>query len=255
VKNLIEMLPFFEQTTMNAVSTLFLSTIREFLSDSLPKYLMEHSELLDQFIEFLDQPITVSNICHILFRACLRVPAFTKHVYGLGIIGSFTQLLVGSDFDRVATAYGTYDALLTTFPKKSAKFLQKGNNWQICQIQFKQLLASPNYLVQLNFLPILFRFLTPPESRELFFRYLEDLENLQVVMALLRDRSHRIRSGAYSLFKFFVQNPRRAECITSALKSNSPQLCKCLDDLPLDGNDPALEDEKRSVIAILQELS
>jgi calcium binding protein 39 len=252
VTYLIEMLPFFEQTTANAISTLLQSTIREFPSHSLPQHLMYHRDLFDEFLTFLDHPEAFSSICHTLFRACLHARDFTVHVYELGVVGSFTQLLAVSNFDRMATAFGTYDGLLTAFPDVSYEFLNR--NWQIFQLQFKQLLASPNYLLQLNFLPILLKFLTMPESGNLLMRYLEDVENLQLVMALLRNKSKRVQSNAYSLFKLFVLNPRRADAVTSGLKKNSVKLGKCLASLALEGDDRELVEEKQRVLAIIQGL-
>jgi calcium binding protein 39 len=252
VSLILQMLPFFDQQTLNSISTLLQSTIREFPAASLPQYLMGNRELLQQMLAYFTQGEAVATVCHILFRACLKIREFTAFVYELGVVGSFIQHLGGSDFDRLATAFGTYDMLLVTHPDISAEFLN--SRWEIFQIQFKQLLSSPNYLVQLNFLPILLKFMTSVECRFLFLRYIDDIENLQLIMALLKSSSRRVQNHAYSIFKLFVQNPRRADPITSALRKNRVKLCKFLTDFQLDGADPELEDERRKVISIIDGL-
>jgi calcium binding protein 39 len=246
---LIEMIPIFDQPTQNAVSTLLQTTIREFPDNSLPQYLCRTPEVFNRLISYFDQP-NVANLAHILFRTCAPCEQFLRFVYDSGTMGSFIQYLSESNFDRLASAFGSYDALLNAIPDLSAQNIE--SHWEVFVIQFNTLLSSPNVLVHLNFLPILTKFLVRPECRAIFLRYIGDVENLQCVMVLLASTSKRVRFQAYSLFKLFVINPRRTDPIVSALKMNRGRLCKLLTDLPLDDPDPAFEDEKRQVISLLE---
>ena len=248
---MIGILPFFDQPTINAISTLLQTTVREFTESSLPRYLMQRSSVLQQLTEFFEQQ-EVSNVAHILFRACIKSHTFADFVYEHGIAGGFIQHLSGDDFARLATAFGTYEAILMTHPDISTRFVNE--HWEIFQIQFKQLLSSPNYLVQLNFLPILTKFLTMPEARPLFRRFLEDVECLQFVMMLLPSTSKRVQNAAYSLFKLFVINPHRSAGVSSALRKNKAKLRKVIEKLPMDDDDEELEEEKDRVLAIIKEL-
>jgi calcium binding protein 39 len=251
VSLLIEMIPCFDQPTLNAISTLLQTTVRVFPEHSLPQHLCSVPETLNHLVSFLEQP-AVANIAHIILRACLSSSQFTKFLYESEIVGSFTRFLSGSDFDRLATGFGTYDALLNTHPDVSSTYIE--GHWEIFVLQFKTLLSSPNYLMQLNFLPILTKFLLRPECRVLFIRYIDDVENLQCLMILLTNSSKRVKFQAYSLFKLFVINPRRTDRIGTALRQNQGKLCKLLTDLPLEDPDPSFEDEKNDVISILKGL-
>lgn len=251
VSLMIGILPFFDQPTVNAISTLLQTTVREFTDSSLPRYLMQRRSVMNQLIEFFEQQ-DVSNVSHILFRACIKSHDFTQFVYDQGIAGGFIQHLSGDDFAKLATAFGTYEAILVTHPDISTKFVD--DHWEIFQIQFKQLLSSPNYLVQLNFLPILTKFLTMPEARPLFRRFLDDVECLQFVMMLLPSSSKRVQNAAYSLFKLFVINPNRSTGVSSALRKNKGKLRKVIEKLPMDDDDPELEEEKERVLAIIKDL-
>jgi calcium binding protein 39 len=73
-------------------------------------------------------------------------------------------------------------------------------------------------------------------------------------MALLKSSSRRVQNHAYSIFKLFVQNPRRADPVTAALRKNRVKLCKFLTNFQLDGADAELEDERRKVISIIDGL-
>jgi calcium binding protein 39 len=248
---LVSLLPGFDQQIVNAVSTMLQTTIREFPRESLPDYLMRNQDVLTQLVANLGNP-AVSGVCHILFRACMKSRDLMVRLYDAGIVGSFIQNLSGNNFDKLAAAFATYEALLTSHPDVSSDKINA--QWEIFQIQFKQLLSSPNYLVQLNFLPVLIKFITLPECRSLFLRYLTDVENLQLIMVLLKSNSRRVVAQAYSVFKLFVINPRRTDAISSALKKNKVKLCHFLKDLSLDDSEPDLEAEKRQVIDIIEGL-
>ncbi|OHT15965.1 hypothetical protein TRFO_13655 [Tritrichomonas foetus] len=252
VKTLIQLMPFFDQPTLNSLSTLLQTTVRKYPDSSLPQYLMKNQTELTTLLSFFDQP-SVSNTAHMLLRACLLSRDFTKFLFDSGFVGSFIQYLSGDNFDKLTTAFGTYDAILNTHPDISADFVK--SHWQLFQIQFKQLLNSPNYLVQSTFLPILLKFLTFDETKVCFMKYLDDVQNLQLIMILLKNSSSkkrkRVPSQAYNIFKLFVINPRRSPPIVNALKKNKTQLLRFLNELKLEDSDPSLEEEKQQVISLI----
>ena len=250
VNNLINLMPFFDQQTINALSTLLQTTIRKYPDNSLPTYLMNNQTECTRFFSFFENQ-DVSNTAHILLRACLLNRDFTKFLFEQGFFGSFIQYLSG-DFDKIAAAFRTYDAILNTHPDISAEYIN--NNWQLFQIQFNQLLYAPNYLIQLNFIPILLNFLIHEESISCFRKYLEDVENLQFIMLLLKNSSKRVVSQAYQIFKLFVLNPRSTPQIINALRKNKKQLVSFLSSFQIDDSNPSLEDEKQQLIQLIKSL-
>lgn len=248
---LIQSMPFFDQLTLNALSTLLQTTIREFQENSLPKYLIEHQDNLEKLLSYFDIPL-VANTAHILIRTSIKSRDFAQFLFEKGYVGSFIQFLSGDNFDKLSTAFATYDSLLNSHIDVSVEYIS--NNWEIFQIQFKQLLSSPNYLVQLNFLPILYKFLTTQQCKMIFLKYLDDIESLQLLMMLLKSQSKKVATRAYSLFILFVLNPRRHPNIASALKKNRVKLCKLLNDFQLEDNSQESEDERQQVISIINHL-
>lgn len=248
VAMLIGLLPFFDQPTINAISTLFQTTIREFPDESLPKYLIEHTETLDQLLSYFNQP-NISNSAHIILRSCAIVTDFTRFLFQNGCVGSFVQYLSSDNFDHLSTAFATYECLLMIYPDVTAEYFSV--KWQIFAIQIKQLMSSPNYLVQLTFLPILFRFITNESCKSIFFRFLDDSENLQLIMCILKRNSKKIQMHAYSIFKLFILNPRKAPPIVNLIKNNRSQLIKYLKDFNFDENDVELENEKQTLISTI----
>jgi calcium binding protein 39 len=51
-------------------------------------------------------------------------------------------------------------------------------------------------------------------------KYIEDLENLKLMMMLLKDQSKNIQYEAFHVFKVFVANPNRPVGIAEVLKHN-----------------------------------
>lgn len=251
VAMLIGLLPFFDQPTINAISTLFQTTIREFPNESLPKYLIEHQETLNQLLSYFTQS-NISNTAHIILRSCAIVADFTRFLFQIGVVGSFVQYLSSDNFDQLSTAFATYECLLMIHPDITSEYFSV--KWQIFAIQFKQLMSSPNYLVQLTFLPILFRFITNENCKQVFFRFLDDPENLQLIMCILKRNSKKVQMHAYSIFKLFVLNPRKHPSIVSLLSNNKSALIKYLKDFNFDENDVELENEKQSIISLIANL-
>jgi calcium binding protein 39 len=89
----------------------------------------------------------------------------------------------------------------------------------------------------------------------LLLRFLDDVENLQLVMALLRSTSAKVQNRAYTVFKLFVQNPRRAEHVTSDLRRNREKLCKFLAGFQIEAANSDLEEEKHLVIDLIEGLN
>lgn len=248
IENLISLMPFFDQPLLNAISTLFQTTIRMFPNESLAQYLMAKHNVLYILLDYFEQ-INVSTTAHIIIRACAIIPEFTRQMFEIGVVGSFVKYLSSDNFDRLSTAFATYETLLMSHPEITAEYFT--TKWQIFAIQFKQLMSSPNYLVQLTFLPILFRFITNENCKTVFFRFLEDNENLQIIMLMLKHNSKKVQTHAYSIFKLFVLNPRKIPPIVNTLKMNKSKLIKFLNDFKLEDSDGEMESEKQAVIATI----
>jgi calcium binding protein 39 len=251
IANLISFMPFFDSNTLNALSTFFQTTIRKFPDESLPQYIMARRETLNLFLKYFEQE-NVSSVSHSIIRACTINAEFVNHMFKLGVVGSFVKFLTSEDFDRNSTAFATYEALLMSHPEISVRYFN--DKWAIFAIQFKQLMASPNYLVQLNFLPIVFRFVTSENCQTVLYNFINDNENLQSIMILLRNNSKKMQKHAYSIFKLFVLNPRMIAQIRDTLKMNKAKLINFLEEFKIEDSDKDLEDEKQHVIEIIHRL-
>jgi len=251
VSLLINSMPFFDQPALNSISTLLQTTVREFQEESLPIYLINNPDVLNRLLTFFQHPL-VSTVSHVLVRTCIKSEQFTRYLYQSGVVGSFVQYLSGDSFDSLSTSFTTYECMLMSHPHISAEFFNE--MWQIFSIQFKQLMHSPNYLVQLTFLPILYKFIVIEEARLVFYLFLSDLESLQLIMTMLLSTSKKVQTHAYSIFKLFIINPRKTEQIKSTLKANKSKLIKYLKDFKFDDGNQELEDEKVTVITTINNL-
>ena len=252
---LLGLMPCFEQTTLNAASTLIQTTIREFPDTSLSQHIQQNPETLTTLLQYFEHP-KISNISHTLIRSCANVASFTTFLFENGTVGSFIQYLFGDSFDKISTAFTTYDALITSHLEISGPYISDPKHWPIFQIQFKQLMCSPNYLIKLNFMPILLKFITCKEVHStIFMPFLADVENLMLSMFLLEAKSKRVQANGYSLFKLFVINPRKTDQIYEVLKGNKTKLLKLLKDMNFDSEDREFEQSRQDLMTRIRNMN
>jgi calcium binding protein 39 len=79
--------------------------------------------------------------------------------------------------------------------------------------------------------------------------YIDDVDNLKLVMNLLKDKSKNIQNEAFHIFKIFVANPKKSKPILDILIKNKVRLLKFLSDFSTErSNDKEFEDEKSYII-------
>ena len=82
-------------------------------------------------------------------------------------------------------------------------------------------------------------------------KFIDDPENLIIIMNLLKSTKRRLSVGSYNIFKLFVLNSRRSKYILSVLKENKDALLQLLlnytvPDVPT--NQEVIDDEHEQLI-------
>ncbi|OHS99844.1 hypothetical protein TRFO_33591 [Tritrichomonas foetus] len=251
-KLLIDLFPFFNNLILNEIAVLFVTTLEKFPEDSLPSYIMNHRELVGTLYSYIEKPY-LSNTSQTIFRHCIiNSETFTRFVYTKGFFSSFIEFLTGDNLEQLITAFATYDAILNSHPDISADYCTR--NWSFVQLQFKQIMTSPNYPVQLTFLPILVKFLTLEPCLYCLYCYLEDLENLKFVFYLLDGSSKKVQTQAYNLLKLFVVNPKKTKTIKETIASNKKKLARIIRKVQMDDDAPEFEEERQEVIMLIENM-
>lgn len=109
---------------------------------------------------------------------------------------------------------------------------------------YKSLVLSPNYVTKRQSLKLLGEILLDRSNYAIMTRYIASVENLQIIMNTLRDKSKNIQFEAFHVFKvrllcqmqfylgahreyssqIFVANPHKPPVVASILRKNKDKL-------------------------------
>ena len=153
------------------------------------------------------------------------------------------------NFELLTSAFKTYECMLMINTEISARYVE--NDYDIFTLELKSLLASPNYITQMIILPLICNFLTSEPCRAILLNFVNDSENLCLIIKLLGSKSKKIRLNAYYVFKLFVINPRRSQIIRKILNRNKEKLTRIIRKLSFPDDDDELNDERITVIQSL----
>lgn len=252
---MIKLMPSCNQVILNSISGLLQTTILRFPDNSLPSHFMNNIADLNSFFLMFDN-VSVGSTAHIIFRACLiRNRDFTEFILKNNYATSFFQFLVVNNFDIMGPAFASFDIILNTYIDLSVEHVS--SNWTLYILQFKILLHSENYIILSYFLSILYKFLNSRDGKNLMLKFIDDPENLIIIMNLLKSPKRRLSVGAYNLFKLFVFNSRKSKYVISALKENRNALLKLLSnytvpDVPT--NQEVIDDEHDQLLNELKQI-
>ena len=93
-----------------------------------------------------------------------------------------------------------------------------------------------------------------PANFEIMTRYIDDAENLKLLMNLLRDKSKSIQLEAFHVFRIFVSNPSKNKPIYDILLKNQRKLLDFLEAFQPGKDDDCFEEEKQVVIQQIVDL-
>ena len=85
-------------------------------------------------------------------------------------------------------------------------------------------------------------------------KYISDVNNLKLMMMLLRDKSKSIQFESFHVFKVFVANPNKPQGILDILVKNKDRLINFLTNFQKDKDDDQFKDEKAFLLKQIQQL-
>ncbi|XP_022969155.1 putative MO25-like protein At5g47540 isoform X2 [Cucurbita maxima] len=116
------------------------------------------------------------------------------------------------------------------------------------EVYNKQLLESTNYITKRHAVKLLGDLLLDNSNAAVMVKYVSSLENMRVMMNLLRDPNKTIQRDAFDVFKLFVANKNKPPEIIGILIANRTKLLLFLDGLKLDKVDEGFEEDKALII-------
>lgn len=172
-------------------------------------------------------------------------------------VNFFRELSAFTDvetFEIASDAFVTFRELLSQHGDDSSDFLLMN-----CEVVFDEfnnrLLKSQNYVTRRQSIKLLGELLLSPSNIELMMVYIAGVENLMLIMTLLRDPSRNIAFEAFHVFKVFVANPNKSPAVLEVLVKNTDKLLRFLSDFQGDREDEDFAKEKEMLCVVLKQLT
>ncbi|XP_004144537.2 putative MO25-like protein At5g47540 [Cucumis sativus] len=217
------------------------------------EYFENNMDIMDILIpgyEDSDIAITYGSIA----RECIRHQCVAKYVLESEHIRKFFDYIQNPIFYVASDASATFRKLLTRHKSTVAGFFTKNFDWFFKEYNMK-LLESTNYITKRQGVKLLGDILLDNSNSAVMVQYVSSLDNMRILMNLLRDPNKAIQRDAFDVFKLFVANKNKPPEITSVLVANRTKLLRFLDDLKPEKANEGFEEDKAEItrqISILE---
>jgi calcium binding protein 39 len=193
--------------------------------------------------------------CGVILRESLRNEAVADRVINSELLWRFfdefvntPQYAIGSD------AFNILRDLLTRHKDLVAGFMEE-NYEKVFKTYYNKLLNSENYVTRRQSLKLLGELLLDRKNYNTMIKYIQDKENLKIIMNLLRNKFPNIQFEAFHVFKVFVANPNKGPEVLKILSRNATKLVKYLSTFHADKEeDEQFKEEKDLLISTLQKI-
>jgi calcium binding protein 39 len=220
--------------------------------NSAVTYVAERPLILHQLIEGYDD-VEVALNAGLILRECVRHESLCAMVLNGKDFYKFFEFVQKASFDVASDAFLTLKNILTKHKGLVSEFLM--TNYDEFFLKYGDLIQSKNYVTMRQSLKLLGEMLLDRKNFNIMIKYINDPENLKVLMVLLRHKSKNIQFEAFHIFKVFVANPEKPKAILDILVRNKAKLIEFLQNFQKDKEeDEQFADEKNILLATLAKL-
>jgi calcium binding protein 39 len=214
-------------------------------------YIREHPRLLDVLFEGYSDPQVALNY-GAMIRECLRHEEIAEDFLRSPLFKELIIKLEVDEFDVASDAFLTFKDVLTRHKPVVATYLTE--NYSEFVGCYRALLESQNYVTRRQSVKLLGELLLDRENVKAMMRYVSEVDNLVLMMNLLKDSSKSIQFEAFHVFKVFVANPKKTPAIAEVLYKNKDKLLRYLADFHNDRDDKLFKEEKDVIIREIEDL-
>lgn len=159
-------------------------------------------------------------------------------------------------FEIATDAFSTITDSLTLHGRVAGEFLT--NNQVKFVEKMTMLMKSDNYVTKRQSLKLTAQLIRQRSNYNFMTTYVNDVNNLRLVMTLMRNKSQNIKFEAFQIFKIFVANPKKTRPVEDTLIKNQVKLIDFLNNFKFPDQkkeDEQFNDEKKFVISKLSALT
>ncbi|CAI8011409.1 Calcium-binding protein 39 [Geodia barretti] len=237
------------------LAQIFNNVLRRQIGTRCPtvEYLCSKFELVLKLIRGYENPEVALN-CGMMLRECVRHEPLAKLILENGDFYLFFKFVELSTFDVASDAFAMFRDLLTRHKILCANFLET-NYEKVFVDHYQKLLNSENYVTRRQSLKLLGELLLDRHNFTTMSLYINNPDNLKLMMKMLIDPSRNIQFEAFHVFKVFVANPNKSKPILDILLRNREKLTDFLTKFHTDRTeDQQFNDEKQYLIKQIREM-
>lgn len=202
--------------------------------------------IIDTLLGFYERPELAVSTGEML-RLCVKHEELADELFKSNRIDKLFSYFSAPNFDISADSFATFRFLLLNAPQ-AEEYLKNNSNFIIEKLY--STLDEDNYAGCRQTLKLIGEIIIKYQSFQDI--YLQDQENLMVIMDLMTSKYHNISMEAFHVFKLFVVNENKTEPILKILRANADKLIPYIDDLLGDTDDEDLKVEKHYLLMQLK---
>eukprot|EP00803_Ostreobium_quekettii_P008844 evm.model.scf_195.9 EVM.evm.TU.scf_195.9 scf_195:52259-58872(-) len=214
------------------------------------EYVKDHPVILECLFSGYNNP-TIALSCGSMLRDCIRHKRLTRRVLYSEWFLQFFDEIEERKFEVSSDAFVTFRDLVTRHKDLVAGYLDE--RFDEFFPRYNKCLRSKNYVTRRQLLKLLGELLLAPTNVAVMLRYVSDVQNLILMMTLLKDEYNSIQYEAFHVFKVFVANPNKPESVMGILSNNKAKLLRFLenfhdDQVASEEEETEFQNEKDQVI-------
>ncbi|XP_062009305.1 putative MO25-like protein At5g47540 [Rosa rugosa] len=214
------------------------------------EYLEKNIDLIDILIPgYGDGDIALSYGA--ILRECIRHQVVARYVLESDHMKKFFDYIQLPNFEIASDAAATFKELMTRHKSTVAQFLSNNYDW-FFQEYNSQLLESQNYITKRQAIKLLGNMLLDRSNSAVMVRYVCSLDNMRILMNLLRDPNKTIQLETFHVFKLFVANENKPPQIVNVLVTNRSKLLRFFGNFTIEKEDQQFEADK---VELMKEIS
>ena len=216
------------------------------------EYVKAHPDILKLLVEGYNDTEIALNSGQIL-REVIRHEELNELIlHSPPLFDLFFDYVQLSTFDIASDAFATFKLMLTKHKVQCARFLDL--NFDSFVQKYNVLLQSRNYVTKRQSLKLLGELLLNRANFTVMMRYINNADNLKIMMNMLRGNTKAIQFEAFHVFKIFVANPKKAAGVVDILVRNKRKLIEFLMKFQKEKEDDQFNEEKNTLLATLNAL-
>ena len=155
-------------------------------------------------------------------------------------------------FELASDAAASFREILTRHKSLCAEFLER--RYDDFFPKFNDMLEKGNYVTRRQSLKLLSELLLDRVNAPSMMKYISSVENMCLMMNLLRDEARSIQFETFHVFKVFVANPNKTDAVSTVLRRNRKKLIGFLANFQNDRDDEQFAEEKTMLTRLLERM-